>query len=270
MTNKNFLIIIEGEKTEKNIMEAVFKKYGFQVECCKKLNLSSGDFKSGKEMPFDISSLKSELGKVFIMQGERNRLSNWLNVINGATFDYDSALRDFAENFAGVFLLYDVDHNSNEVIECMSEKFKSENDLGLLLLSSPCVEVLSDTDPEELKVEHLKEYKVKRNIQLHKEFAMGVEEYIIKNFEKLAVHYLDKNREEFSENNIMEHPRLVVSKINAMNVRDFKDEKTGKIMVWYRYFTTVIYVCIAYILGLTKEIDNYQIVRDFFEKSACK
>ena len=34
--------------------------------------------------------------------------------------------------------------------------------------------------------------------------------------------------------------------------------------VLYRYFTTTLYVCIAYILGLTKEIDNSEIVEEFF------
>ena len=34
--------------------------------------------------------------------------------------------------------------------------------------------------------------------------------------------------------------------------------------VLYRYFTTTLYVCIAYILGLTKEIDNSEIVANFF------
>ena len=68
----------------------------------------------------------------------------------------------------------------------------------------------------------------------------------------------------------MEHPRLVVDKINKMNDRiNYKNEK-GKIITecFYRYFTTVIYVFIAYINGLTIQIDNYDIVYNFFKEQS--
>ncbi|HHU28944.1 TPA: hypothetical protein GXZ54_07290, partial [bacterium] len=38
----------------------------------------------------------------------------------------------------------------------------------------------------------------------------------------------------------------------------------------FRYFTTVVYVCVSYILGLTKQIENYDIVRKYFEESNRK
>ena len=57
----------------------------------------------------------------------------------------------------------------------------------------------------------------------------------------------------------MEHPYSIIKKINSENIRN-KDE------VIYRYFTTVVYVAIANIHGLTKMIDNYDNVRKFFLK----
>ena len=48
-----------------------------------------------------------------------------------------------------------------------------------------------------------------------------------------------------------------------MNIRGIEGNINYRVV--YRYFTTVIYVCIAYIKGLTREIDNYNIVKDFFE-----
>ena len=74
-----------------------------------------------------------------------------------------------------------------------------------------------------------------------------------------------KKKEDFNEENIMEHPRLIIDKINSLNKRmNCKDKE--KSYVIYNYLTTVVYVFIAYINGLTKEINNYSLVRDFFEK----
>lgn len=41
------------------------------------------------------------------------------------------------------FLLYDVDHNSNKDIENLMNIFNDEF-IGMLLLSSPCIEVIGD------------------------------------------------------------------------------------------------------------------------------
>ena len=64
---------------------------------------------------------------------------------------------------------------------------------------------------------------------------------------------------EFHDDNVIEHPHLVVDRINQMNVRN--DDGSAL----YRYFTTVVYVAIAYMKGLTAKVDNYKTVRDFFE-----
>lgn len=64
------------------------------------------------------------------------------------------------------------------------------------------------------------------------------------------------NRYEFDELNILEHPGLVIEKINKENFRS-EDQ------VIYRYFTTVLYVALAYICGKTKQIENYLEVREF-------
>ncbi len=60
----------------------------------------------------------------------------------------------------------------------------------------------------------------------------------------------------------MEHPHLVKDKINEINIRINDKEKS---YVEYRYFTTVVYVMIAYINKLTIDIDNYDKVYDFFK-----
>ncbi len=117
----------------------------------------------------------------------------------------------------------------------------------------------------ELRYNHLKEYKSDLN-KYHKEKTNeSAEEYIVNNFESLCLYYLDKNKNDFDENNIMEHPSLIVSKINELNERINYPKNSGKdSYVIYRYLTTVVYVFIAYVNRLTREIDNYKIVRRFF------
>ena len=60
----------------------------------------------------------------------------------------------------------------------------------------------------------------------------------------------------------MEHPEYVLQQINLLNDRTYINDDFQPVL--YRYFTTTLYVCIAYILGLTKEIDNSIIVENFF------
>lgn len=258
-SKRNYLIIVEGEKTEKDILEAVFQKYNFEVNRCGKMNLSIGD--SHAKYSFDSDLFESQKEKIILVQGERNRLSDWLKLINECEFDYSAAFREYVDGFAGVFVLFDLDHNSNDVIDKMMQKFNSETDIGLLLLSSPCIEVMSDHEHTEIRVNHLKEYKARCNNRSHNDHAMSAKEYIIKNFEQIAVNYLEENTHDFKEKNVMEHPKLVASKINQMNIRDW--DENGEQYVLCRYFTTVVYVCVAYIMGLTKEIENSETVKQF-------
>ena len=88
-------------------------------------------------------------------------------------------------------------------------------------------------------------------------------DYIKDNFNELMLFFLRKNQRDFGENNIMEHPRLILESINTNNVRVNCPNREDSYVV-YRYFSTVIYVAIAYANGLTREIDNYRLVEGFF------
>ena len=132
-----------------------------------------------------------------------------------------------------------------------------------MILSSPCVEVLSEPNRvKELSVEHLREYKTERKAWVQNKTNNSVENYIINNFEELILEFLKQNCEESGSNNVMEHPEYVLKQINLLNDRTYINNDLQPVL--YRYFTTTLYVCIAYILGLTKEIDNSKIVEDFF------
>ena len=163
-------------------------------------------------------------------------------------------------------MIYDVDHNDNEDVELMFNKFNNESD-GLLLLNSPCLEVLADINVDEkreLKFNHLNEYKKSLNKYHNLNGNENSVKYIINHFNEIMMHFLEMNKKEFNENNIMEHPRLIKDKINLDNERVNCKKKEDSYVI-FRYFTTVLYVAIAYANKLTNEIDNYEIVHSFFE-----
>lgn len=136
---------------------------------------------------------------------------------------------------------------------------------GMLLLSSPCIEVLADFNKErkQEKYVHLREYKTQINIH-HKGLT---KQYIREHFNQIMLFFLEKNYEDFKEKNVMEHPKLIIDKINELNERVNLQDKESSYVI-YRYFSTVIYVAIASAFSLTKEVDNFDIVKSFFLSKA--
>ena len=49
--------------------------------------------------------------------------------------------------------------------------------------------------------------------------------------------------------------------VNELNKRTLLSNNSVEFN--YRYFTTVLYVCFAYVLGLTKEFENASILKNF-------
>lgn len=256
---KNFLIITEGVSTEPTILEAILSKYGFNVIRKSPIRISE------ESQPFDLEITElfdNKRDNVYIAQGPKNRIRDFLNLINKQTEDVERYFSQLSDNFAGIFLVYDVDHTPKEDLSNMFFKFQDETS-GLLLLSSPCIEILSEPDRvKELSVNHLKEYKKERKGWVQNITSDSIEHYMINNFEELILSFLYKNCRESGSNNVMEHPDFVLSQINLFNDRTYISDALQPVI--YRYFTTTLYVCIAYILGLTKEIDNSEIVANFF------
>ena len=251
--NKNILLIVEGSVDEQNIFSNAFLKYGF--------NTIVSDEKMSIDGIGQFEKFQYQLDKnnVVIIQGPRNRIHDFLKLFDENQMSIERAFSFTYGFFAGIFLIYDVDHNDCEDIETMYERFPDES-TGMLLLSSPCIEVLADYNRqrEEAKYHRLKEYKA--DINAH--YDGNTRSFIANNFEELLLFFLDKNYLDFQESNVMEHPRLIIDRINQLNERVNCPNKERSYVV-YRYFSTVIYVAIAYANGLTKEIDNYPIVRSF-------
>ena len=256
---KNFLIMTEGARTEINILESVLRKYGFNVIREKPIRINAEtDFFS-----LDVTELADDKDNIYIAQGPKNRIGEFLLLVNSQSEDIERYFSELTKTFAGIFLIYDVDHTSKEDLGNMFLKFQDETSSGLLILSSPCIEILSEPGRKDiLKANHLSEYKKERKKWVQDNYSYSIERYIIDNFEDLVLAFLAKNCEDSGSNNVMEHPEFVLRQINAFNDRTYISKELQPVV--FRYFTTTLYVCIAYILGLTKEIDNGQIVADFF------
>ena len=265
--NKRFLIITEGSETEPNIFVDLFKKYGFYVEHESQIKLNVD--KENKGIFANYKLFNSKKDTIIIAQGPRNRIRDLLRLYDNQKHDIERFFTKAKENFSGIFLIYDVDQTlSNDLKEAFN-KFNNEQD-GLLLVSSPCIEVLAHeemTNITEISGTHLSKcYKNQINQYINNTYHMKTEEFILKNFEKISLKYLNDNVKELKSNNVMEHPQLIVDKINEYNSRKLTTLK--EVEFHYRYFSTVVYVCFAYILGLTKQINNSRIIKRFLEKNS--
>ena len=257
---KNYLLIVEGKVTEKDILSSVFERYGFKTYDCGQIDFSE----ELKEFVLTKLNTPNE-DNIFIVQGPRNRIHDWLRLIDTKQDDFERYFRDLDGLFAGTFIIYDVDHTLKETLSNMFERYADETSSGLLLLSSPCIEVLSDEGRTEiLEVDHLEEYKKELNKKFNQLYHCSAKQYIIDHFEESVLYYLEKNTLESNSKNVMDHPSFVLEKINELNDREFYSLDNQPVR--YRYFTTVLYVCIAYINGLTKQIENADEVKNFFEK----
>ena len=257
---RNFLFIVEGEKTEPCILKAVLERWGYNAIKTKRI-LELQEFNHSFDLSFDETKLTNAKDNVVIAQAPRNRLHDLVVLYKKHHIDLDK-LFGAGENilFSGIFVIFDVDHtNASDLKEAFAFHC-DETSSGLLLVSSPCIEIISEPKRKDtLSVCHLGEYKSTRNVHCHNVHKKDVTQYIADNFEALALEFLEKNLRDFKEPNVMEHPRLVIEAINKHNIRNVES-------VVYRYFTTVVYVALAYISGATKEIDNYCIVKDLLEK----
>lgn len=246
----NYLLIVEGAVAEPNLFSSVFQRYGFNVVRSERMK----SFES-----FECSNLSDSKNNIVIAQAPRNRLGELLRS-DSASFDFDKA---FKKRFNSVFLVFDVDHTNNKDLSDMIRIHDDETDAGLLLVSSPCIEIMSEPGRTEiLETEHLSSYNKERNKYFNDEMKLGngTIQYIANNFEKLALQFLRQNYREFNEPNVMEHPRLVVDMVNR------KNNRTETVVV-YRYFTTVLYVLLANIFGLTKQIENVGTVESFLSEN---
>ena len=260
MPTRRYLLFVEGYD-EKELFSSLLIKEGFNVYSSdKKIKINEINNYINK------SYYSKKNDNVIIIQTPNNRIHDLIINFNKDDSSIEKLIKENSSSFNGIFLIFDVDHNSNEDIEKMFNTFNDESE-GLLLLNSPCLEVISDNKEEylERRFKHLKEYKSIIHQEICKNSSKKYIEIIKENIYKYMLFFLNKNEKDFSEKNIMEHPRLIKEYINKYNIRVNKKDKE-KSYVIYRYYSTVLYVFISYIKGLTKEIENTEIVRDYLKR----
>ena len=251
----NYLLIVEGEKAEPKLFETVFSRYGFKIEKHPRPKTFNDDIID----QFSETLIGNDKNVIHIMQAPNNCIEGFLHQAIREKWDLAKAFGKDTDFFAGKFIVFDVDHAPNEELKSMMDIYCDETDQGLLIISSPCLEIISEPERKDpIKVTHLKEYKKQRNIYLDNNVMVrkNAMDYIIENFETLISIFLESNTVLFSEENTMEHPRLAVEEVNKRNIR----QKSG---VCYTYFTSVIYVIVGYVMGLTKQINNSESIKEF-------
>lgn len=263
MSTRKYLLIVEGYD-EKALFSSLLTKEGFNIITNEeKIKVNEiNDF-------INKSSFSNQIDNVVIIQTPNNRIHDLLIHFNNDDSSIEKLIKERVNSFNGIFLIFDVDHNDNNDIEKMFNTFNDESE-GLLLLNSPCLEVLADNQEEYKKqrFSHLKEYKS----IIHKKVCNSNKSFIdvLKdNIYKYMLFFLNKNEKDFNEKNIMEHPKLVKDQINKYNIRKNYKDKT-KSYVIYRYYSTVLYVFISYIKGLTREINNFRIIKEFLDSRINK
>ncbi len=241
------------------------EKYGFKKEIEDKFCIKNGN----DELLLNRTVLKrtGDNDIVIIAQSPQSRIHGFLKSYDKNKDSLDQLFRYSSDRdeFAGIFLVFDLDHNDVDDCSRMIDLFSDEAS-GLLLLSSPCVEVLIDLECSTRtneRYERLGKYKAKVNSLLEKIEKKKASDYLKERFEERAIYFLDKNVSDFGSMNVMEHPRMIVEKSNLLNIcHNGKSDDEKYVII--NLFTTVLYVFVAYIMGATREIENYETVRKLF------
>lgn len=257
----NLLVIVEGRKSEQSILSYVLPKYGFNPITVEK--------KLCEDIDFTYYNYTDDKDNIFVVEGPKNRIKD---VVKDLKETEDDFFRNFVSpkmKFAGIFLIYDVDHNSNDEIATAFKKFNDES-TGLLLLNSPCIEVLGDTQNEEFECKLLTEYK-KHLSRLHSKNKISTLEYIKMNFTDIMIKYLKKNYEDFSNENeeweagmVTTHPEYLIKLNEKKNVRTGNNKDDFYCLI--RYYSTVIYVILAFAKGFSGKLNSYELLLNYLNK----
>ncbi len=247
------LIITEGEKFEPNLCEYLLVKAGMKVH-----KLDTID-------EFKRTEYTSDNAQVYIVQGPKNRISSLVKTFH----DYDdlAVYYELEGVFAHNYLLYDVDYTTNDELKDFYNKFHSPQ-LGWLIVSNPCIEVLADKLLE-LHDGKSSEYKkiIQGFLQKNNGNKRSIQNYIKENIEDLLIFHIQKNVDRFQNTNILEHPDKAIDEIIRTNKMNENPEENGQ---RFEYLITVLYVIFAEIMELTKQVDNSQIVIDYLLKMKIK
>lgn len=268
IAKRNYLLIVEGSIMEPTIFNYVLPQYGFNVVKIQEQLSSDADFTK-----IEFSDDKDT---IFIVQGPKNRVKDLIDT--EVNLNSDSLSRKFFGPdvyFAGIFLIYDTDHNLKEQLEKTFLKFNDSSE-GLLILSVPCIEALGEFDFDFIyENSSFENYKTRLNQHYQDIYGMNTKEYIQCNFNKLILESLihnketfEKENEEWEVDNIVMHPQYLLEIYKKYNNCFGDCEENYKVCI--RYYATIIYVVIAYLKRLEREISNLEILKKYLEEIEIK
>ncbi len=258
--SKKYLAIVEGEDMEPEILEyALSTYYGFNV-------LRAENRLSSLPLGFKKTLIYGGNDEFYIVQGSRNRIKELLKEALEET--HSSIERAFStENFAGIFLVYDVDHNSNQEIEEARERFNNILD-GLLTLSVPCVECILEMDFKPYVSSSYKGYKTAKNEWCMEQAGVSGKELIKYEFNLLMIENLVRNKETFEKENLSEpndvslHGEHSLDLNAKYNIRTGKSEKDCHVEI--SYYASVLYLILLHVKGYARCADSFDSFLAFF------
>ena len=268
IAKKNYLLIVEGSVMEPTIFNYVLPQYGFNVVKIPEQLSTDSDFTKMEFM--------DDKDTIFIVQGPKNRVKDLIDT--EVDLNSDSLSRKFFGPdvyFAGIFLIYDTDHNLKEQLEKAFSKFKDSSE-GLLLLSVPCIEALGEFDYNFIHEDRsFENYKARLNQHYQNIYGMDTKEYIQCNFNKLMLESLIRNKntfvkenKEWDVHNVVMHPQYLLETHRKYNRCNGVCEDDYQVFI--RYYATVLYVVIAHLKGLAREFSNLEMLKNYLEEIETK
>lgn len=253
-SKKKYLAIVEGEKMETDILEYVLQKYDFNVEVSQeKLSNESKDFKQ--------TFICDDYDDFYIIQGPRNRIKEVLKLVEESDGLIERYFFDKAISFSGIFLVYDVDHNTYDELERARNKFNNISD-GLLILSFPCIEAVCENEFKPYISTSYKKYKNNKDLYCQKHFGVSSKDYIKFRFNELMIKAMENNKNFFNKflkniytEDVLNHIDYSLELNKRFNVIEGNSEDNFYVEI--NFYATLLYIIISVVKGFFKEENNY-------------
>ncbi len=237
------LIVVEGEVDEVEIFKKLFSIIGFTVIESTK----NGDF----------THITNVLGDnvVYLIPGPKSKIQSVLETFDVNTMDL-SLFFGISETIPLNYIVYDVDITNYERFSSIIPNFCTPQE-GLVLLSNPCIEVIADeeylihNDKPSLYKGVVRQQVLSKNKMNQNDSLLS---YIINNVLDLFIEQIKRNIVFFSSNDVIDHVLSSYSKIGT-NQFSFNPNSYS-----YTKLFTVIYVVLADIFDVSRELDNAELL----------
>lgn len=248
----NCLIIVEGQDLELDLLEDMFKRLFPGCDIKKFIN--------GVKIDSDnIEVFSSEHNIRFILvKPKHNTLSLILkdiakqpDIVMPYRIFIDEELIDY--QFRYIFYLFDIDHTSKEELLDAFNLFNDECDRGLLLISSPSIEAMSDFSNNSFTISKQNNEKIKKTYkpsvqkQIQRISKCKTKTFIKNNIFTLLRHCLHRNKNIFNTVDLFEPLSSFFS--GSADITPYYDTEKH----YYPIVISFIYLLVAILLDVILE-----------------